>query len=415
MILENILSTLIPKKMAEKYCIFPLSASDTKLVVLMAEFDIGLVNNLRAISGREIVVKLDNRDNIILKIEENYRELDRGSQTVGRQMVEDIITRAIESNVSDIHIEPFSKEIMVRYRLNGDLVLVDRIALSNHHEISTIIKLKAGCDITEKRLPQDGRFSYKYKDQDIDIRLSTIPTIYGEKLVMRILNKASSLKSMEELGFSDKAVDIIGTILKQGCGMLIVSGPTGSGKSSTVYSLLNYLKDKNINITTIEDPVEYKIDGINQVQVNYKAGLRFDNGLKSILRQDPDCIVVGEIRDIDTAQIAVRAAITGHLVITTLHTNDAISAIVRLEDMGIDKYLINSALVGVIAQRLVKKKLVIRGSDDETRTLIYELLAIDDQIRSAVKSGWEAKRIRSLAIENGMVTYEDSIAEKNKR
>lgn len=231
----------------------------------MAEFDIGLVNNLRAISGREIVVKLDNRDNIILKIEENYRELDRGSQTVGRQMVEDIITRAIESNVSDIHIEPFSKEIMVRYRLNGDLVLVDRIALSNHHEISTIIKLKAGCDITEKRLAQDGRFSYKYKDQDIDIRLSTIPTIYGEKLVMRILNKASSLKSMEELGFSDKAVDIIGTILKQGCGMLIVSGPTGSGKSSTVYSLLNYLKDKNINITTIEDPVEYKIDGINQV------------------------------------------------------------------------------------------------------------------------------------------------------
>ncbi len=173
------------------------------------------------------------------------------------------------------------------------------------------------------------------------------------------------------------------------------------------------LTDKSINITTIEDPVEYKIDGINQVQVNYKAGLRFDNGLKSILRQDPDCIVVGEIRDVETAQIALRAAITGHLVITTLHTNDAISAIVRLEDMGIDKYMINSALVGVIAQRLVKKKLIIRGSNDESRTLIYEILQMDDQLRSGVKSGWEAKKIRALAIENGMVTYEDSIAEKN--
>ena len=219
---------------------------------------------------------------------------------------------------------------------------------------------------------------------------------------------------MEELGFSKSAEKIIEGILDQKCGMLIVSGPTGSGKSSTVYSLLNQLKDKSINITTIEDPVEYKIDGINQVQVNYKAGLRFDNGLKSILRQDPDCIVVGEIRDVDTAQIALRAAITGHFVITTLHTNDAISAIVRLEDMGIDRYMINSALVGVIAQRLVKKKLIISGSKDESRTLIYEILKMDDQLRSAVKSGWEAKRIRRLAIENGMVTYEDSIAEKNQ-
>ena len=324
-----------------------------------------------------------------------------------------IISQAIGSDISDIHIEPFSKEILVRYRSNGDLVLVDRLSLTNHHEISTIIKLRASCDITEKRLPQDGRFSYEYKGQDVDIRLSTIPTIYGEKLVMRILNKASSIRSMEELGFSSHAEDIIGSILDQKCGMLIVSGPTGSGKSSTVYSLLNQLKDKSINITTIEDPVEYKIDGINQVQVNYKAGLRFDNGLKSILRQDPDCIVVGEIRDVETAQIALRAAITGHLVITTLHTNDAISAIVRLEDMGIDKYMINSALVGVIAQRLVKKKLIIRGSNDESRTLIYEILQMDDQLRSAVKSGWEAKKIRALAIENGMVTYEDSIAEKN--
>lgn len=411
--MENILSTVVPKKMADKYCIFPLSASDTKLEILMAEFDIGLVNSLRAISGREIGVRLDTRDNIRRLIDQSYKDLDKDPETMAKEIVDDIISQAIGSDISDIHIEPFSKEILVRYRSNGDLVLVDRLSLTNHHEISTIIKLRASCDITEKRLPQDGRFSYEYKGQDVDIRLSTIPTIYGEKLVMRILNKASSIRSMEELGFSSHAEDIIGSILDQKCGMIIVSGPTGSGKSSTVYSLLNQLKDKSINITTIEDPVEYKIDGINQVQVNYKAGLRFDNGLKSILRQDPDCIVVGEIRDVETAQIAMRAAITGHLVITTLHTNDAISAIVRLEDMGIDRYMINSALVGVIAQRLVKKKLIIRGSNDESRTLIYEILQMDDQLRSAVKSGWEAKKIRALAIENGMVTYEDSIAEKN--
>ena len=412
--LENILSTLVPKNMAEKYCIFPVSANDTSLEILMSDFDIGLVNSLKAISKREIIVKLDSKDNIRFMIEKSYKSDEKISETMVKGMVEDIISRAIESNVSDIHIEPFSKEVLVRYRTNGDLLLIDRLSLTYYNEISTLIKLRASCDITERRLPQDGRFSYKYKEQDIDIRLSTIPTIHGEKFVMRILNKETALKGLDELGFSSSAISIIRDILKHKSGMLIVSGPTGSGKSSTVYSLLNILKDSKINITTIEDPVEYKMEGINQVQVNYKAGLRFDNGLKSILRQDPDCIVVGEIRDVQTAQTALRAAITGHLVITTLHTNDAISSIARLEDMGIEKYMINSAILGLIAQRLVKKNLIVSGSEDESRTLIYEILKMDDKIRSAVKDGLEAKKIRLLAIENGMVTYENSIAEKNK-
>ena len=193
-----------------------------------------------------------------------------------------------------------------------------------------------------------------------------------------------------------------------------MAGATGSGKSSTVYSLLNGLRGQSINITTIEDPVEYKLDGINQIQVNNKAGLRFDTGLKSILRQDPDIIVLGEIRDKETADLAIRSAITGHFVITTLHTNDAISTISRLKDMGIEPYMINAGLIGVIAQRLVKKKLIYNGYEGEDRTLIYEIVEIGQKIKDGIKAGYDDISLRKIAIENGMITYEDSIKEKNK-
>lgn len=409
--MEKILTSIISEDYARKNCVFPLELTDKKLTVLMKKFDINIVNTLRSYSNREIYVIEKSEKEILKNIEENYFEVKYDGNE-NEVLFNDILDNALIKKASDIHFEPFATEVRIRFRVNGDLITENRISLKDYMGLSTIIKLKSMCDITEKRVPQDGRFSYISNSEEVDIRVSTIPTVYGEKIVMRLLNHKDFLKSRKELGFSGNANKKINQILNENSGMLIVSGNTGSGKSSTVYSLLNELKERKINITTIEDPVEYKIDGINQIQVNLKAGIGFDNGLRAILRQDPDCIVLGEIRDIDSAKIAVRAAITGHFVIATLHTNDAISSITRLRDMGIETFMINAALVGVISQKLVKKKLILNQCSSEERTLIYEILVIDEDIKKAIKDNKQEHEIREIALKNGMITYEDSIKEK---
>jgi len=339
----------------------------------------------------------------------------------------------VKNNASDIHIEPFKDYLIIRNRIDGELKEVSRKSITLYSSFITVIKLKSNMDITEKRLPQDGRVDLEIDSNIIDIRVSTIPTIYGEKVVLRILNRNSFLKSKEELGFSKNAISKINNIINKKSGILIVTGPTGSGKTTTVYSILNELRNTSKNIMTIEDPVEYKLDGINQIQVNTKIGLTFEVGLRSILRQDPDIIMVGEIRDIETAKIAIRAAITGHLVISTMHTNDAISSITRLIEMQIPPYLINASLNGVISQRLARKlcsdcshDITINDNDGKEtstrvaigcekcndgyygRVPIYEVLEITDDIRNEISQMKSTKDIREIALKSNMITFNDT-------
>ncbi len=441
--MEKILSSIISEKYAYKNCVFPLEISESKLVVQMKSFDINTVNTLRANSGREVVVKYASESLILENIRKNYSNIKRDEDEHLNSYIKELIENAVNSNASDIHLEPFNLELRIRYRINGDLNIIDKLSLDDYLKILTMIKLRAGCDITEKRVPQDGRFTYSSYECNIDIRVSTVPTVHGEKTVLRLLNRNNFIRTKGELGFLPDAVEKIDKILENKSGILIVSGATGSGKSTTVYSLLNELNEMNINITTIEDPVEYRMEGINQIQVNSKTGVRFDNGLRAILRQDPDCIVLGEIRDNESARIAIRAAMTGHLVIASLHTNDAISSVVRLRDMGIEPYLISSTLIGVISQKLVKrgylKKISQRNSDlkieksineksrgrknfdaeniskKDERILIYEVLTSSPEFISAVRSECGSDDLKRIAIKSGMITYEKSIREKAKR
>ena len=351
-----------------------------------------------------------------------------------RVKFKEILELSIYKNASDIHIEPFEEETIVRFRVDGQLNRILTLDMDSYSSLSTVIKLDSGMNIAEKRLPQDGRTDIKLDDCIIDIRVSTIPTIYGEKIVLRILNRQDFIKDKSELGFSDYAIEKIENIINKKSGILLVTGSTGSGKTTTVYSILNDLIKENKNIMTIEDPVEYKIKGINQIQVNPKVGLTFDIGLKSILRQDPDIIMVGEIRDVETAKTAIRAASTGHLVISTIHTNDAISSIKRLIEMKLPPYLISSSLIGIISQKLVRKlctacsygtdiaddikEEVCKGIEIgcekcknlgySGRTAMYEILEIDDNLKEKIKDWEDSNRIKQIAIENGMITFEDS-------
>ena len=349
-----------------------------------------------------------------------------------RIQFKEILTEAIHKGASDIHIEPFEDEIVIRIRVDGQLSKILTIATESYSFLLTVIKLDSGMNIAEKRLPQDGRMEKKIDDIIVDIRSSTIPTIYGEKMVLRILNRQSLIKEKSELGFSKPAIEKIENIINKKSGILLVTGSTGSGKTTTVYSILNDLLNSKKNIMTIEDPVEYKIKGINQV--NDKIGLTFDVGLRSILRQDPDIIMIGEIRDVETAKIAIRAASTGHLVISTMHTNNAISSINRLMEMKLPPYLISSTLIGVISQKLVRKicnncnhGIVIKNDVDEEinintelgcdkcedtgyygRTAIYEILEINENLKHYINNWTNSCNIASIAIGNEMITFEDS-------
>ena len=355
-----------------------------------------------------------------------------------------IVEAAYRAKASDIHIEPFSNITKIRIRIDGDLVEQSQISHAIHNSLVTRFKILSNMNIAEKRVPQDGRFAYKIDGTHLDVRVSSLPTVNGEKVVIRLLSTgASKIMKITELGMTDYNFDMFQSILKSPHGVILVTGPTGSGKTTTLYSALDQLAKPNINIITVEDPVEKQIDGINQVQVNVKAGLTFSAGLRSILRQDPDIVMIGEIRDAETAEIAIRAAITGHLVLSTLHTNDAASTILRLVDMGVAPYLVASSLVGVVAQRLVKllcphckqpveideADMRLLGVDtpvkvygpvgcDEcnntgyrSRTAIHEIIVTSNDIKELIAAEKDAEDINSKAKENGTRLLRENVAE----
>ena len=356
------------------------------------------------------------------------------------RLVDSIIKEAIPYRASDIHIEPFEKTVKVRYRIDGDLQERAEFPTASYSAISARIKIMAGMDIAERRIPQDGRINLVIGGKEYDFRISSLPTMFGEKFVIRVLDRSSFRFTREDLGFTESENEILDKMLSRPHGIILLTGPTGCGKSTTLYSFLKEINKPNVNIVTVEDPVEYMMAGINQTQVNVKANMTFAVALRSILRQDPDIIMVGEMRDEETAEIAVRAAITGHLVFSTLHTNDAPGSITRLQDMGVDDYLVADSLVGVIAQRLVKrlcpackkktkttqKEMEILGIDEpiglfrpqgcqfcngtgyKGRIAVHEMMYVNDNMRNAIVSEKNLEKLREIAKENGMVTLWNS-------
>ena len=358
------------------------------------------------------------------------------------KFVDSIIREALPLKASDIHIEPGELNVVIRYRIDGDLVKWTEFPIVSFPEIAARIKILSGIDIAEKRVPQDGRITMNFNGEDVNFRVSTLPTIYGEKFVIRILDNKIFSYSLKELNFSPKANKLIEQSLNHPHGIILLTGPTGSGKTTTLYAFLRELNNGKKNIVTIEDPVEYAMKDINQIQVNKKANLTFASSLRSILRQDPDIIMIGEIRDEETAQIATRAAITGHLVLSTLHTNDSTGAVIRLVDMGIPQYLVGDALVAVLSQRLVKKlcpnckkkvkatksMMEALGVDNKEtyiykpqgcpycnnsgykgRTAIHEILYLNQNIKQKISEGSiDFESLKKLAVENGMVTLSDA-------
>jgi type IV pilus assembly protein PilB len=470
----------IPEHLARRYKVVPVGQIGSKLSVAMADpLNVLAIDDIRLITGFDIqpmiateasITKIIDRNfgvTELAEVEETVKTLeasDAGSALEAVQEEEEIsvdklkelvdeapivrvvnliISQAINDKASDIHVEPEAKQVRVRYRIDG--VLHDVMSPPKHIQAPMIsrIKIMSSMDIAERRVPQDGKIHLKHNNKEFDLRVSTIPTVHGEKAVLRILDKSSVMLGLDKLGFyPDIKEKLEGMILKP-YGMILVTGPTGSGKSTTLYSCLNKINTGVQNIITIEDPVEYQLPGVNQVQVNEKAGLSFANALRSFLRQDPDIIMVGEIRDTETARIAIEAALTGHLVLSTLHTNDAPSAINRLVDMGIEPFLIASALIGIQAQRLARlicpnckepytppqeavRKFGLgmyageeinfykgRGCDAckntgyKGRSGIYELMVMTDRIRGLTLQKASSTEIRKAALEEGMRTLQD--------
>jgi len=366
----------IPKQLARSYQVIPYREEEDALVVAMADpLNVVVIDDLRLRTGKKIKPVIATEEEINKAVERFYgldeldgftrdvevsataevSEEEQSEQAPVIRVVNSILEQAVEENASDVHLEPGEKNVRIRFRVDGVLREIMTLPLSAHNSVVSRIKILAGMDIAEKRLPQDGRTQHRVKGREIDIRVSSLPTVFGEKIVLRLLDRSTRLLKMEELGFSREALEGFRSLFMQPYGMVLVTGPTGSGKTTTLYAALSEINSIDKNIVTIEDPVEYVLTGINQVTVNPKAGLTFAVGLRSILRQDPDVIMIGEIRDVETAKIAVRAANTGHLVLSTLHTNDAPSALTRLMDMGVEPYLVASSVVGVLAQRLVRK------------------------------------------------------------
>lgn len=361
------------------------------------------------------------------------------------QLVKTMIEQAVRQRASDIHIEPMEKQVRVRYRIDGALYEKAAYNISLLPALVARVKIIGGMDISEKRKPQDGRITQVVDRREFDIRVSILPTVYGEKIVMRLTSKNALSREKSQLGLKPHDLQKFDHILKNPHGILLVTGPTGSGKSTTLYTALSELNKEDVNIITVEDPVEANIDGINQVQVNNKADLTFASALRSILRQDPDIIMIGEIRDQETASIAVQASITGHLVVSTLHTNSAASTITRLVDMGIEPYLIADSTVGVIAQRLVRRlcpdckrakkadaedlEMLMRKPDEDLtiyepcgcakcdgtgfrgRIGVYEIMEVTPQLKHIISKGGEVEAIKAQALKDGMHTLRMSATE----
>ncbi len=359
------------------------------------------------------------------------------------RIVNTVLIKASSVSASDVHFEPYEDETVVRIRMDGVLHDYTKIPPSLYQEVVSRIKVMAKLNVAEKRIPQDGKIRVRIGNKDYDIRVSVVPTVHGERVVLRLLEKTGSLLTLGELGLSPRDEEKVKGLAERPYGIVLVTGPTGAGKSTTLYAMLLHVKNPRKNIITIEDPVEYQIKGVSQIQVNPKVGLTFASGLRAILRQDPDIIMVGEIRDPETAEVAVQAALTGHLVLSTLHTNDAPSAVTRLKDMGIEPFLIASSLEGVIAQRLVRRicencKEPYRPSEEEVRELglprgnytfyrgrgceeclgtgyrgrigIFEVLELDEELKKLINETQEAGRIREAARKKGFKSMlEDGI------
>lgn len=356
------------------------------------------------------------------------------------RLVSNILEQAVKDQASDVHIEVFENTAKVRYRIDGTLFDSIEYPTALHPAVVSRLKIIANMDISERRKPQDGRILVKIQDRRIDLRVSSLPAIYGEKVVMRLLDQGASKVGLPNLGLFDDDIKMLAGLIKAPHGIFLMTGPTGSGKSTTLYSLLEVLNTPDVNIITVEDPVEYTVNGVNQVQVNEKTGLTFSEALRSILRQDPDKIMIGEIRDYETAELAIRAALTGHLVLSTLHTNDAPSSVVRLADMGIAPYLISSSMVAVVAQRLLRRlcprcreamplpeaiaqahgvapgqtvyKPVgcdeCRGTGYKGRLAIVEIMQVDDTIKELISTGASVSKIKEAALAKGMRTLAHS-------
>ena len=471
----------IPEHLAKRYNVIPISQQDNQLTLAMADpLNVLAIDDIRLITGFEIqpviaveeaitkaignmfgvtdMVAVDSAVKDIAEtdfggmeveddVEDEEISLDKLKSLVDEapivRVVNLIISQAINDKASDIHIEPEVKTVKVRYRVDG--VLHDVMTPPKHIQAPMVsrIKIMSNMDIAERRIPQDGKIHLKHDGREFDLRVSTVPTIHGEKVVMRILDKGSVMLGLEKLGFSDSNRTKFEAIVDKPYGMILVTGPTGSGKSTTLYSCLNKLNTGLTNILTIEDPAEYQLPGVNQVQVNPKANLTFASALRAFLRQDPDIIMVGEIRDAETANIAVEAALTGHLVLSTLHTNDAAGAVSRLVEMGVEPFLVASSVVGVLAQRLARticpnckeafsaseeaiRKFGLsmygdsdikfyrgRGCDNckmtgyKGRTGIHEILPMSDRVRGLILNRASTAEIKQAAVEEGMSTMQD--------
>ena len=490
---------LVPQSTAMRCCALPLEVTDRKLIIAMAEpQNLAFLDELRFSVGMTISPRFSFRDDILSGIKQFYGDIEskdsvqdlvateagsldldddatkdiefivwdadvEGSEakeelhagrirpTAAVRFLSAIINAAVQKSASDIHIEPRADFTVIRARVDG--ILRELMTMPSEHHASLVSRIKILCnmDISERRLPQDGRFMIQHRGRRLDMRSSSLPTHFGEKVVMRVLDPNSSLITLDQLGFSEGLGNQLREILARPQGMLLVTGPTGSGKSTTLYGSLNVVRSPNVNIVTVEDPVEFMLDGVNQVQVHSKVGLTFATCLPSILRQDPDVIMVGEIRNVETAEIVMHASQTGHLVLSTLHTNDSIGAITRLLDLGVPSYLIAESVTAIVAQRLARRfcscRRKVHASPDYIRKLqklgapntdtfqfeyqsvgcslcdnigykgrvgIYEMLAIKDAVRDAIHDNARTQDILRLARKAGFQTMQEDALEKLK-
>lgn len=462
---DNKTLNLVTENLCRRHILIPFGFKNNKIQIAMSDpLNIFAIDDVNISTGIEPEIYISSKSDIQKFIDLNYstEQVSKAAQELTKEtleskniadnieeiddvknapvvkMIDYMFRNSIEMRASDIHIELFEKEIRIRYRIDGELQTVNTLGIESLAPLVARIKILAGLNIAEKRVPQDGRIITRVGNNDVDLRVSILPVVSGEKIVIRILNRSSYKLGKEHLGMNENNLNKLKNIISNPHGIVLVTGPTGSGKSTTLYTVLNELNSDDVNIVTIEDPVEYTLDGINQVNVNSKSGMTFASGLRSILRQDPDIVMIGEIRDEETAQIAIKAAITGHLVLSTLHTNDSASSITRLIDMGIEPYLVSTSICGVIAQRLVRRicpncKEAYEATDYEKKILIgnieenlilykgqgcghcngtgylgrigaYEIMDITRKHRDLINETKNPNVLKDLSLENGMTT-----------